>query len=108
MRSGFLIAALCIAGAVADTELSNPKIARRAYNFEPLEKYRQLCVDQCFDGMKKYNGVPDENNDLLTLYCRKWCLSLKLPPVAWEIKALCEENLKWRWLLRPQRQSDQS
>ncbi|KAI6266970.1 hypothetical protein MCOR26_009941 [Pyricularia oryzae] len=51
MRSGFLIAALCIAGAVADTELSNPKIARRAYNFEPLEKYRQLCVDQCFDAL---------------------------------------------------------
>ncbi|KAI6547352.1 hypothetical protein MCOR03_011441 [Pyricularia oryzae] len=49
MRSGFLIAALGIAGAVADTELSSPKIARRAYNFEPLEKYRQLCVDQCYD-----------------------------------------------------------
>lgn len=106
MRSGFLIAALCIAGAVADTELSNPKIARRAYNFEPLEEYRQFCVDQCFDGMKKNNGVPDENNDLLTLYCRKWCLSLKSPPGPSEIRAMCKKNLEWRWLLRPQRQSD--
>ncbi|EHA49518.1 hypothetical protein MGG_17544 [Pyricularia oryzae 70-15] len=33
MRSGFLIAALCTAGAVADTELSSPKIARRSSLF---------------------------------------------------------------------------
>lgn len=106
MRSGVLIAAFCIAGAVADTEFSNPKIARRADEAKPLGIYRQRCVDQCFEAMKKNNGIPNLNNNLLKNYCTTWCLSLKFPPTVRDIEELCKENIEWRWLLTPQRPSN--